>query len=118
MTEMDARNSSPRFALSRHIRSLYYRDLTFLRMDARIMVHEGISNLNIYKNLMRRKYRDYGVEQFPFETTTINKKGSNDYSGLNIKYIEKDGHKIQGLFLLRVLQLYRFKTLYDRANKV
>lgn len=55
-------------------------------MDTRIMVHEGISNLNVYKNLMRRKYRDCGVEQFPFETTTINKKGSNDYSRLNIKY--------------------------------
>lgn len=86
MTEMDARNSSPCFALSRHIRSLYYRDLNFLRMDARIMVHEGISNLNVCKNSMRCKDRDYGVEQSPFETTTIDKKGSNDYSRLNIKY--------------------------------
>ena len=118
MTEMDARNSSPCFALSRHIRSLYYRDLNFLRMDARIMVHEGISNLNVCKNSMRCKDRDYGVEQSPFETTTIDKKGSNDYSRLNIKYMEKDGHKIQGLFLLRVLQLYRIRTLYDGANKV
>lgn len=50
------------------------------------MVHGGISNLNVYKNLMKCKYRDYGVEQFPFETTTINKRGSNDYSRLNIKY--------------------------------
>lgn len=32
--------------------------------------------------------------------------------------MEKDGHKIQGLFLLRVLQLYRIRTLYDGANKV
>lgn len=55
-------------------------------MNARIMVHKGISNLNVYKNLTRRKYHDSGVEQFPFETTTINKKGSNDYSRLNIKY--------------------------------
>lgn len=55
-------------------------------MNARIMVHEGISNLNVCKNSMRCKVRDYGVEQSPFKTTTIDKKGSNDYSRLNIKY--------------------------------